>query len=93
MNQKAFRGEQLKKARLLRGLTLTELATQTGITTTLSNFTLAVYTGTVPFLLGLQKNEKTILYYIPQEGNVQPGNGTNCTLKGGEISSIMLKIM
>ena len=31
MNYKAFRGEQLKKARLLRGLTLTELAGQTGI--------------------------------------------------------------
>lgn len=31
MNHKAFRGEQLKKARLLRGLTLTELAGQTAI--------------------------------------------------------------
>ena len=31
MNQKAFQGEQLKKARLLRGLTLTELAGRTGI--------------------------------------------------------------
>lgn len=31
MNHKAFRGEQLKKARLLRGLTLTELAGRTGI--------------------------------------------------------------
>jgi Zn-dependent peptidase ImmA (M78 family)/DNA-binding XRE family transcriptional regulator len=31
MNHKTFRGEQLKKARLLRGLTLTELAGQTGV--------------------------------------------------------------